>query len=150
MMGLTRGSNRGCNSRLRAPSIVLIADLESTSNSGSYRVLSGMFGYPSTQVTGQFRSESDFRSSGRARSDGFDPAQPKSTHKSDQKHPDIPRSTLYDPEFDVYSKSALKTMQGARNLELQLPVETAGQAHQLDIPTRPDRTEPIFELAIEF
>ena len=44
----------------------------------------------------------------------------------------------------------MKTMLGARNLELQLPIETAGQAHQLDIPTRPDRTEPIFELAIEF
>ena len=37
-----------------------------------------------------------------------------------------------------------------RNLELQLPIDTAGQASQLDIPTRPDRTEPIFELAIEF
>ena len=33
-------------------------------------------------------------------------------------------------------------MLGARNLELQLPIETAGQAHQVDIPTRPDRTEP--------
>ena len=33
-------------------------------------------------------------------------------------------------------------MLGARNLELQLPIETAGQASQLDIPTRPDRTEP--------
>ena len=41
-------------------------------------------------------------------------------------------------------------MLGARNLELQLPIESAGQASQLDIPTRPDRTEPIFELAIEF
>ena len=41
-------------------------------------------------------------------------------------------------------------MLGARNLGLQLPIETAGQACQLDIPTRPDRTEPIFELAIEF
>ena len=60
------------------------------------------------------------------------------------------KSTLYDPEFDVDSKSAFKTMLGARNLELQLPIETAGQASQLDIPTRPDRTEPIFELAIEF
>ena len=113
------------------------------------RLLSGMFGYPSTQVTGQFRSESDFRSSGRARSDGFDPAQPKSTRKSDQKYPDIPESTLYDPEFDVDSKSAVKIMITTRNLELQLPIETAVQASQLDIPTRPDRTEPIFELAIE-
>ena len=60
------------------------------------------------------------------------------------------KSTLHDPEFDVYSKSALKTMLGGRNLEVQLPIETAVQAHQLDIPTRPDRTEPIFELAIEF
>ena len=41
-------------------------------------------------------------------------------------------------------------MLGARNLELQLPIGTAGQAHQLDIPTGTDRTEPIFELAIEF
>ena len=41
-------------------------------------------------------------------------------------------------------------MLGARNLELQLLIETAGQAHQLKIPTRPDRTEPIFELAIDF
>ena len=41
-------------------------------------------------------------------------------------------------------------MLGARNLELQLPIETAGQASQLDIPTRPERTDPIFELAIEF
>ena len=41
-------------------------------------------------------------------------------------------------------------MLGARNLELQLPIESADQASQLDIPTRPDRTEPIFELAIEF
>ena len=57
--------------------------------------------------------------------------------------------TLHDPEFDVYSKSALKTVLGALNLELQLPIETAGQVSQLDIPTRPDRTEPIFELAIE-
>ena len=40
-------------------------------------------------------------------------------------------------------------MLGARNLELQLPIETADQAHQLDIPTQPDRTDPIFELAIE-
>ena len=37
-----------------------------------------------------------------------------------------------------------------RNLELQLPIETAGQAAQHNIPTRPDRTELIFELAIEF
>ena len=59
------------------------------------------------------------------------------------------KSTLYDPEFDLDSKSAIKTMLGARNLELQLPIESAGQASQLDIPTRPDRTEPIFELAIE-
>ena len=41
-------------------------------------------------------------------------------------------------------------MLGIRNLELQLPIETAGQAHQLDIPTRTDRTVPIFELDIEF
>ena len=60
------------------------------------------------------------------------------------------KSTLHDPKFDADSKSALKTMLGARNLELQLPIDTAGQASQLDIPTRPDRTEPIFELAIEF
>ena len=48
------------------------------------------------------------------------------------------RSTRHDPELDVDSKSAIKTMLGARNLELQLPIETAGQAHQLDIPPRPD------------
>ena len=60
------------------------------------------------------------------------------------------KSTLYDPEFDVDSKSVFKTMLGARNLELQLPIETAGQAHLLDIPTRNELTEPIFELAIEF
>ena len=41
-------------------------------------------------------------------------------------------------------------MLDARNLELQSPIETAGQAPQLEIPTRPDRTELIFELAIEF
>ena len=106
-----------CNSRLRAPSIVFRADLDSTSNSGSYRVLSGIFRCPSTQVTGQFRSTSDFRSSGRARFDGFDPPRPKSTRKSDQKHPNMTKSTAHDPEFDVDSKSALKTMLGARNLE---------------------------------
>ena len=60
------------------------------------------------------------------------------------------KSTLHNPEFDVDSKSAIKTMLGARNPESQLPIETAGQASQLDIPTRPDRTEPIFEPAIEF
>ena len=109
-----------------------------------------MFGYPSTQVTGQFPSESDFRSSSRARSDGFDPAKPKSTRKSDQKYPNMTKSTLHDPEFDVNSKSALKTMLGVRNLELQLPIETAGQASQLDTPTRTDRTEPKFELMGEF
>ena len=59
------------------------------------------------------------------------------------------KSNLHDPKFDVDSKSVLKTMLGARNLELQLPIETAGQASQLYIPTRPDRAEPIFELAIE-
>ena len=32
-------------------------------------------------------------------------------------------------------------MLGARNLKLQLPMETAGQASQLDISTRSDRTE---------
>ena len=32
-------------------------------------------------------------------------------------------------------------MLGVLNLELQLPIETVGQASQLDIPTRPDRTE---------
>ena len=41
-------------------------------------------------------------------------------------------------------------MLSAHNLELQLPIETAGQASQRDIPTRSDRTEPVFELAIEF
>ena len=41
-------------------------------------------------------------------------------------------------------------MVATRNLELQLPIETAGQASQLDIPTRTDRTEPILELAINF
>ena len=60
------------------------------------------------------------------------------------------KSTLRDPEFDVDSKSVFKTILGARNLELHLPIETAVQASQLDIPTRPDRTEPIFERAIEF
>ena len=40
-------------------------------------------------------------------------------------------------------------MLGARNLELKLPIATVGQAHQLDIPNRPNRTKPIFELAIE-
>ena len=60
------------------------------------------------------------------------------------------KSTLYDPEFDVDSRSALKPMLGFRNLELQLRIETAGQASQLDTPTRPDPTEPIFELATKF
>ena len=60
------------------------------------------------------------------------------------------KSILYDPEFHVDSKSALKITVTTRNLELQPPIDTAGQASQLDIPTRPDRTEPIFELAIEF
>ena len=109
-----------------------------------------MSGYPSTQVTGQFRFKSGFPSSGRARSDEFDPAKSKSTRKSDQKHPNMTKSTKHDPEFDVSSKSAIKTMIGARNLELQLPIETAGQASQLDIPTWSDWTEPVFELAIEF
>ena len=57
--------------------------------------------------------------------------------------------TPHDPEFDLDSKYVFKTMLGAHNLELQLPIETASQASQLDIPTRPDRTEPIFELAIK-
>ena len=60
------------------------------------------------------------------------------------------KSTLFDPHFDAYFKSAVTIKVAARNLELQLPIETAGQASQLDIPTRPDQTEPIFELAIEF
>ena len=100
-----------------------------------------MFGYPSTQVTGRFRFRSDFRSSGRARSDGFDPPKPKSTRKSDQNYPNIPESTLYDPEFHVDSKSALKITVTTRNLELQPSIETAGRASQLDIPTRPNRTD---------
>ena len=37
-----------------------------------------------------------------------------------------------------------------RNLELLLPIENAEKASRLDIPTRPDQNEPIFELAIEF
>ena len=65
-------------------------------------------------------------------------------------YPNIHVSTLYDPQLDVDSKSAVKIMVATHNLELQLPIETAGQASQLDIPTRPDRTEPIFEFAIEF
>ena len=32
-------------------------------------------------------------------------------------------------------------MVATRNLELELPVETAGQASQFDIPTRPNRTD---------
>ena len=60
------------------------------------------------------------------------------------------KRTLYDPGFDVEYKSTLKTMLGVRNHELQVPIETAGQASQLNIPTQSDRTEPIFELAIEF
>ena len=52
LKGLTR-----CNSRLGVVTVLLTADLESTSNSGSYRVLLGIFGYPSTQVTGQFQSK---------------------------------------------------------------------------------------------
>ena len=59
------------------------------------------------------------------------------------------KGTLHGPEFDVYSKSAVKIMVTTRNLGLQLPIETAGQASQLNIPTRADRTEPKFELAIE-
>ena len=31
-------------------------------------------------------------------------------------YPNIPKSTLYNPEFDVDSKSAIKTMLGARNI----------------------------------
>ena len=81
-----------------------------------------MLGYPSTQVTGQFRSESDFRSLGQARSDGFDPAKPKSSCMSDQKYPNITKINLHDPEIDVASNSAIKTNLGARNLELQRPI----------------------------
>ena len=81
-----------------------------------------MFGYPPTEVTGQFRSTSDFRSSGRPRSDGFDAAKPKSTCKSDQKYPNMAKSNLYDPEFDEDSnadfESAVKIMVTTRNLEL--------------------------------
>ena len=65
-------------------------------------------------------------------------------------YPNIPESTLYDPEFHVDSKSAVKITVTTRNHELQPPIGTAGQAHQLDIPTRPDQTVPIFDLAIEF
>ena len=64
--------------------------------------------------------------------------------------PNIPENTLYDPEFHVDSKSAVKTTVATRNPELQHPIDTAGQASQLDISTSPDRIEPIFELAIEF
>ena len=88
-----------------------------------------MFGCPSTQVTGQFRLKSDFRSSGRARCDGFDPAKPKSTRTSDQNYPNMTKYALHDPEFDLDSKYAIKTMIGTRSLELQLPIETAGQAY---------------------
>ena len=79
-----------------------------------------------------------------------DPTKPKSTRKSDQKNPNMTKSTLHDPAFHVDSKSALKITVTTRNPELQSPIEPAGQALQLDIPTRPNRTEPIFELAIEF
>ena len=57
---------------------------------------------------------------------------------------------MYDPEFDADSKSALRITVITRNHELQPPIKIAGQASQLEIPTRPDRVEPIFELAIEF
>ena len=60
------------------------------------------------------------------------------------------KSTLYVPEFHVDSKSAVRITVTTRNLELQPPIHTAGQASQLDIPTRSDQPEPIFELAIEF
>ena len=99
-----------------------------------------MFGYPSTQVTGQFRSKYDFLSSGRARSDVFDPAKPKSTRKSDQKYPNIPGSILYDPEFDVDSKSAVK--------KPQLPAITSysprlkSRVKPPNSKFRPDPTEP--------
>ena len=56
----------------------------------------------------------------------------------------MPKSTLYDPKFDLDSKYAVKIMVATRNIELRLQIETAGQASHLDIPTRPDRTEPIF------
>ena len=100
-----------------------------------------MFVYPLTQVTGQFRSKSDLRSSGRATFDEFDPSKPKSSRKSDQKYPNMTESIIYDPEFDVNSNSTVKITVTTRNHELQLPIGTGGQAHQLDIPTRPDRTD---------
>ena len=44
--------------------------------------------------------------------------------------------------FDVVdSKSAVTIMVTTRNLELQLPIGTEGQAHQLDIPTRLNLTD---------
>ena len=104
-----------------------------------------MFGYPFTQVTGQILVKVGLPEFGWGH-----PAKPKSTRKSDQKYPNMTKSILHDPEFDVDSKYVFKTMLGGRNLELRLPIETAGQASQLDIPALPDRTEPIFELTIEF
>ena len=77
----------------------------------------------------------------RARSDGFDTAKPKSTRKPDQKYTNLTKSHVHDPEFDADSKSAIKTMLDARNLELQLPIETAGKASRLGIPTRQKRTD---------
>ena len=91
-----------------------------------------MFGYPSTQVMGKFRSKSDSRSSGRARFDGFDPPKPKSTRKSDQKCPTMAKRTLDDPEFDVDSKSAISSYSSRLKQRVK----------PLNSIFRPDPTEP--------
>ena len=49
------------------------------------------------------------------------------------------KSTLHDPEFDVDSKSTIKTVLGARNLELQPETWISGRSCQTEV--RPDATE---------
>ena len=121
--------------------IVFSADLEYTSNYGSCGVLLVMFGYFWSDLWVDF---------GLAGSNPSDRARPE-LRKSDSDrnwsvtcvdgYPNIPESTLYDPEFDVDSKSVFKVTVTTRNHDLQPPIETTGQASQLDIPARPNRTD---------
>ena len=110
-----------------------------SSNIGSLR--SDRVGYPSTEITDQFRVISDFRSSCRARSDGFDPAKPKSARKSDRKYPNMTKRTGHDPEFYVDSKYVFKTMLGTR-MRLSYSSRLKPRVKPLNSIFRPDPTEP--------
>ena len=75
---------------------------------------------------------------------------PKPNRNLTHKYPNMTKSTLYDPKFCVDSKSALRIGLTARGREFEPQTRVSGQASQIGIPTRPDRTEPIFEFSTKF